>query len=174
MNSYELAEKYKMLSPDEVDLIKSCMARLPERPKIINIGANIGTSTCAMLEANKNAYIFSLDTKPCFEERAHLKQCGLPVGQVVRILGDSTKIDTELWPFLVDMVFVDGGHTIEAVTADCENWKPFTRQFMLFHDYNHPNYTKNGVNEFDDTVDELMKDWKRVGQARYLVAFERV
>ena len=47
------------------------------------------------------------------------------------------------------------------------------QQFMMFHDYQHPNYTHNGENLFDDTVDELMKDWKRVGHARYLVAFER-
>lgn len=174
MNSYELAQKYRMLSTNEIDLIKLCVAKLPDKPKIINIGANIGTSTCAMLEANKNAFIFSLDTKPCVEEKENLVKCGLPSNQVLRVLGDSTKIDTKLWPFMVDMVFVDGSHTIEGVTKDCQNWKPFARHTILFHDYAHPNYTHNGENLFDQTVDELMKDWKRIGQARYLVAFERV
>jgi hypothetical protein len=173
MNSYELAQKHHMLSVEEVDLIKSCVAQLPRNPKIINIGANIGTSTCAMLEANSNAFVFSLDSKPCPEEKENLIKCELPANQVLRVLGDSTKIDTRFWPFFVDMVFVDGSHTIDGVTRDCENWKPFTRQFILFHDFEHPNYIKNGVNEFDDTVMELMKDWRRVGQARYLVAFEK-
>ncbi len=174
MNSYELAQKHRMLSVDEVDLIKSCVAQLPDKPKIINIGANIGTSTCAMLEANNNAFIFSLDKSPCPEEKENLVKCDLPSNQVLRVLGDSTKIDTKFWPFMVDMVFVDGSHTIDGVTRDCENWKPFARQFILFHDFEHPNYIKDGVNQFDDTVNELMEDWKRVGQARYLVAFERI
>jgi hypothetical protein len=125
-----------------------------------------------MLEANSQAFIFSCDKKPCLKEREHLEECGLPANQVVRILGDSTEIDS-MWPYQVDMVFVDGSHTIEDVTKDCENWKPFTRHFMLFHDYNHPNYVKDGVNLFDETEDRLMKDWQQVGQARYLVAFER-
>lgn len=174
MNSYELAQKHRMLSEAEVTLIKSCVARLPKRPVIINIGANVGTSTCAMLEANKQAFIFSLDKNQCPEERENLIKCGLPAGQVLRVLGDSTRIDTKFWPYFVDLVFVDGAHTIEAVTKDCENWKRLTKQYILFHDYNHPNYTRDGENLFDQTVDELMKDWKRFGQARYLVAFERV
>lgn len=173
MNAHDLAKKYKMLSVNEVDLIKECVLKIPSTPAIVNIGANVGTSVCAMLEANPSCFIFSCDKKPCPEERENLIKCGLPPNQVLRILGDSTEIFRR-WPgYEVDMVFVDGSHTIEDVMLDCENWKPYTRQFILFHDYNHPNYTHNGENLFDQTVDELMRDWGRVGQARYLIAFER-
>lgn len=175
MNSYQIAKKYNMLSVAEVDLIKRCVGMLPDKPKIVNIGANVGTSVCAMLEANLNAFVFSLDKKPCPEEAQSLNDCGLPAKQVLRVLGDSTKIDTKFWPFMVDMVFIDGGHLPEQVTADFNNWEPWVRQIVCFHDYAHPNYTKNGVNEFDNTVDSLVKEgWKKIGQARYLVAFERI
>ena len=173
MNAYELAKKYRMLSVDEVDLIKKCVSKIPSTPAIVNIGAKVGTSVCAMLEANRSCFIFSCDKKPCPEERENLIKCGLPANQVLRILGDSTQI-FQRWPgYEVDMVFIDGSHTIEDVTKDAENWRPFTRQFMLVHDFGHPNYTKNGVNLYDETVSRIMSDWKVVGQARYLIAYER-
>lgn len=172
MTSYELAKKHRMLSAKEIDLIKACVAKIRTIPVIVNIGANVGTSVCAMLEANRKCYILSCDKKACPEERENLLKCGLPANQVLRILGDSTEI-FKRWPYKVDMVFIDGSHTIEDVTADIENWKLHTRQLILVHDYNHPNYFHNGENLYDQTVDELMADWKRAGQARYLVAFER-
>lgn len=173
MNAHDLAKKYKMLSVAEVDLIKACVSKIPSTPVIVNIGANVGTSVCAMLEANPRCFIFSCDKKPCPEERENLVKCSLPANQVLRILGDSTQI-FQRWPgYEVDMVFVDGSHTVEDVTKDIGNWKLFTRQFILIHDYQHPNYIKDGRNLYDETVNKLMRDWKQVGQARYLVAFER-
>jgi precorrin-6B methylase 2 len=168
MNSYTLSDKHGMLSRDEIDLIKKCVLLLPaDNPKIVNIGANVGTSVCAMLEANSNCFIFSVDKHPCPEERNNLIACGLPANKVIRILGDSTKIDM-LWPCPVDLVFIDGDHGNEAVKQDTQNWKIHTRHIMIFHDVNHPN-----LPELTPLVDKLMSDWDKIGTARYLVAYQR-
>jgi len=170
LNAHELADKHGMLDRSEVDLIQHCVNLLPDKPVIVNIGANIGTSTCAMLEANQEAFIFSIDPKPYPEERENLLACNLPADRVVRVLSKSQHV---AFPYEIDMVFVDGGHHDEAVMGDIKRYIPLTRHIALFHDYNHPIYaTKPGVN-LDQIVDEAMENWERIGQARYLVAFQR-
>jgi len=179
VNSYDLADKYSMLSRDEIDLIQECVRlTLPEiyyeydgHPyTVVNIGANIGTSSCAILEANPQAFVFSIDVKPYPEERKHIIECGLNPSRIARLLGDSSEIG-QLFPYQPDMIFVDGAHDDKGVRGDIEAWKPKCKSIMLFHDYHHPNYAKKpGVN-LDDIVDETMKDWERIGEARYLVAF---
>lgn len=169
MNSYQLSKQYGMLSRDEIDLIKQCVKSLSSpKPIIVNIGANVGTSACAMLEANRECFIFSIDKHPCPEERNNLVACGLPANKVVRILADSTRIDTAHWPCRVDLVFVDGSHTTEAIEKDTLNWQHLT-DCMIFHDVYHPN-----LPEATPLVNRLMKDWQQIGQARYMVAFQRV
>lgn len=172
MNAKDIAQKYGMLSSDEVDLIQYCASRLPNNPLVVNIGANVGTSSIAILEANPKAFIFSIDIKPHPEERENIIACGLDPKQVVRLLGDSSQMAP--FPYNADLVFVDGGHHDEAVRGDIEVWKPKCKRFMLFHDYHHPRYAAKPNVNLDSIVDEIMKDWQRVGEARYLVAFERV
>lgn len=169
MNAHDLAATYHMLSVDEVDLIQECVKSLPPNIIAVNIGANIGTSTCAILEANPVAKVYSIDRKEYPEERRNLIACGLNPDAVVRILGDSRRIQfTEP----IDLVFVDGGHDDETVNSDIDKFKPLCRHIMLFHDYDHPNY--RGTNtHLTQIVDRRMADWERIGQARYLVAFRR-
>lgn len=170
MNAYQLADKHGMLSRDEVDLIKHCVSLLPDEPVIVNIGANVGTSTCAMLEANQEAFIFSIDPKPYPQERENLIACGLPADRVSRVLSKSQNV---AWPYEIDAVFVDGGHDDESVKGDITRWIPLTRHIALFHDYHHPNYAAKPGVHLDEIVDEAMKDWERIGEARYLVAFQK-
>ncbi len=52
------------------------------------------------------------------------------------------------------MVFIDGDHSYESVKADILAWEPHLKHggFMLFHDYDHPQF---GVKR---AVDELIRD----------------
>lgn len=175
MNSYELADLHHMLDHSEIDLLKSCVQLLPASPVIINIGANVGTSSIAMLEERPDAFIFSVDLKR-ERERDSVIECGLDPSRIVRVLGDSAEIGKH-WPYPFDLVFVDGSHTDEGVRADIEYWVMRLRPggVVLYHDYNHPNYTRKPNVHLDDIVNEAMSDgWDRIGEARYLVAFRRV
>jgi precorrin-6B methylase 2 len=173
ITSYDISDKYGMMSHEEIDLLKQCVALLPARPVVVVIGANAGTATCAIFEANPAAFIFSIDVHPCVEERASLIVCGLPYLRVVRILGKSQDVGVA-FPYAVDMVVVDGAHEPEAVTEDIRVWKPRALTAMTFHDFGHPNYNDDaGFNFMTHIVNNAMQDWERVGQARYLVGFKR-
>lgn len=164
-----------MLSVDEVELIISICRELPVNSIVVNIGANIGTSTCAILTGCPSAYVYSVDKKEYPQELAHIADCGLSITRYQRILGDSTKLDFS-WLKKANLVFVDGGHDDLTVLSDIATFRPKVPVggYMLFHDYNHPIYaTKPNVN-LDLIVDREMAGWERVGQARYLVGFKRV
>lgn len=173
MNAKKLAREFGMLSEGEVDLLQHCVRLLDAVPIVVNIGANIGTSACAILEAVPSSFIFSIDIKPFSEERDNVILCGLDPRRVVRLLGDSGEIG-KYFPYQPDLLFIDGGHHDSAIWSDISLWVPKCKNIVLFHDYHHPNYAKKpGVN-LDQIVDEAMKkDWKKIGEDRYLVAFRR-
>lgn len=173
MNAYDISDKYRMLSRDEVDLIKKCVKFLPTNPTILNIGANVGTSTCAMLDANPDAFIYSIDKKDCPDEIQNVIACDHNSDQVYQIVGNTKKFDVSQLGTKIDMSFIDGGHDDETLKNDIEKFIPITRHIVLFHDYHHPRYAANPNINLDTIVDEAMKDWERIGEARYLVAFRR-
>lgn len=172
MNSYDIAKKHGMLDADEIHLIKACALMLPPNPLIVNIGANVGTSAIAMLENRPDAFIFSIDTRPCPEERENIIACGLDPSRVVRLLGDSAGIGRN-FPYQPDLVFVDGAHHDEGVRGDIAAWLPKCKSIMLYHDYHHPRYAEKPGVHLDQIVDEAMAGWERIGEARYLVGFKR-
>ncbi len=162
MNSLDLCgPDPKPMSCDEVEALKSVIKMLPKKPIIIQIGAYIGLSTMAMLEANSNAFIFSVDIKPHGEERNNLIKAELPFKQVVRVLGDSSQIGQH-WPTRCDLLFIDGDHRYPAVQADIVTWldKVKVNGLVAFHDYILPPYpTQSRVQV---AVDEYMSGYEEV------------
>lgn len=167
MTSEELAEKYGMLSVGEVTLIKLCMNRLNPNPLVINIGAGVGTSPLAMLEARPDAFIFSIDTKPKSIERINLAAGGVDVSRILRILSDSA-VAGRNWPYLIDLVFIDGDHTDKGVSEDIRYWIPLIVDggIAIFHDYKHRN-----LPNLTGIVDRAMQKHEYIGEERYAVAF---
>ena len=164
----ELAIKYGMLSVGEVKLIHKCVIMLPENPVIINIGAGFGTSVIAMLEKRPDAFIFSIDKKPRSEEYENLLASKIDTSRCLRILSDSRRAGKN-FPYMVDLVFVDGAHHNTAVKGDIETWLPKLNAdgIILFHDYHHKN-----VPHLTTIVDKAMKGHRKIGEERYLIAFK--
>ncbi|HVB42463.1 MAG TPA: class I SAM-dependent methyltransferase [Streptosporangiaceae bacterium] len=73
-----------------------------------------------------------LDTLPVF--RATLAATGLEQ-QVIAIVGRSADV-ARLWRHALGMLFIDGGHTDAAATADYEGWAPWVAQggALAIHD----------------------------------------
>lgn len=163
----QVAKQHGMLSVSEVELIHECMKRLKaEVPVVINIGAGTGTSTLAFLESSPNAYIFEIDPKDrplAVKHRADYAN----QHRVAVIKGKSQGIGKN-WPFLTDVIFVDGLHTNQAVREDCEVWLPTIKPggIVFFHDYNHPN-----LPQLPSVVQPYVEGWPTLGQSRYLIAF---
>jgi predicted O-methyltransferase YrrM len=121
---------------EEVDALQVLARLLPWNPTIINIGAGLGTSACAFLEARPDAFVVSIDKEACPEEAEALRACGLDASRCIRILGRSEDIGAH-WPWPVDALFIDGGHEQGIPTADYAAWAWHVKPggWVAFHDY---------------------------------------
>lgn len=164
--AHKLADEYHMLSREEVDVIADVAAKLPQGAVVVNIGAGVGTSCVAFLEAHPTCVVFSIDKRPKPEEIEAVRQAGFG-GRHFRVMGHSAEIGRR-WPLPAHAVFVDGAHDDGGVTADIRAWLPRVKRggYILFHDYHHPNLPR-----LSPIVDKFMGAYERVGLARYLVAF---
>ena len=61
MRSKELSEAYGYLYPAELDFLLEMVKSLPDNPLVVNIGAGVGTSGVAILEARKDSFLVTVD-----------------------------------------------------------------------------------------------------------------
>ncbi len=139
-SSYDLAgEDPNPMSVAEVDALKQ-LVKMDSlnfyKPMIINIGAERGTSTLAMLEERPEAIIFSIDVNASEGEFENLAKAGFEFPNVIRLLGHSQVIGN-VWPFFVDFIWIDGDHSYEGVAGDIYHWIPKVHKggIVAFHDY---------------------------------------
>jgi predicted O-methyltransferase YrrM len=129
------------MSKREVDGLKRLCQQLPRNPVIIQIGAERGVSTLAMLEERPDAFIFSIDMDPRPEEFENLRKAELNAGRVVRGLGRSQGMGV-YWPsdWKCHLLYVDGDHREMGAVGDIANWVPKVADggIAAFHDYIHP------------------------------------
>jgi len=122
---------------EDVDTLQMLVRRLPPDAIVINIGAGLGTSALAMLEARNDLFILSIDTRVCAWEQKHLKKARLyDLHRVVRLLGRSQEIG-EHWPWRANIMFIDGAHDFRSIREDAEIWVPKVKPggIIAFHDY---------------------------------------
>lgn len=149
-----LADRYTDATPDEVVALKKLAGILPPNPIIVNIGAgNRAISTLALLEARPDSVVFSIDIKVKENERIYLEKAGLEWRRVIRVLGNS-QIIGRVWPFEVDMAYVDGDHRFKGVRNDIMAWLPKIRAggIIALHDYvdldGNPTDAGRAINKF--------------------------
>lgn len=122
----------------DVALIHKIVQGLPKKPVCINIGAGMGTSALAMLEARPDSHVFSIDIKKCPLELEALD--GSELDYMVRysfIEGESQKVGMWFEKAWADFVFIDGGHKYEECYRDAIVWYNVLKDggYMAFHDY---------------------------------------
>lgn len=96
--------------------------------RIAEIGFNIGYSTIGFLESSPHAHVvsFELDARPCVELAKEFIDSRYP-GRHELVVGDSVSTVPEYAHVLgeggaeFDLVFVDGSHEYQTVTADIRN-----------------------------------------------------
>lgn len=139
MNAFDLTGEQYHHTVSDVTHLQALVRLLTPAPIIVNIGACFGTSALAMLEADPDAVIFSIDVAECPLEREHIQAAGQDTTRVIRVLGRSQDIGQH-WPGQVNMVFVDGQHDYQAVVADIHAWRDKIKAggILAFHDYGAP------------------------------------
>ena len=170
-NSYSLAgPDPNPVTVEEVDCLKRLVnENTHENPIIINIGAERGVSTLAMLEARPAAIIYSIDVDTCEGELENAQKAGLDTTRIVRLLGRSQDIG-EVWSFTVDFIWVDGDHSYEGVKGDILAWARHLVPggIMVFHDCfdddpppHNPSGAGKAVRELMNP-DDMMMDCDRI------------
>lgn len=158
--------------------VKECLGlqelceQLPENPVIVQIGAERGTSTLAMLEARPDAFIYSIDMGEHPEEFRNLRKAGLDVNRVKRVLGKSQDVG-KTWDKMCDMLFVDGDHRYDGVKSDILLFRPWVKPggLIVFHDYIPEPIPAHIRGRVVYAVDELMTDEYEVLWIERLKAF---
>jgi len=146
----------------------------------VEIGRFKGGSTfllaCAIGEGGR-LISFDLDNQYDAELSTVLRATGLD-GRVELIVGDSQSSGLSRTT-VADLVFVDGGHSREAVMADVRTWYPALKHggVMCFHDAVQTRSNATAIPSVVDTVQELSTspeyDWVRIVEAGSLLAFRK-
>lgn len=142
-NAHSIAEWLGYLKREEVDLLTKLAGKTPSPdPIFINIGAGAGTSSFAMLEGNSFATVFSIDMRTTEDEistseHLRLKEIDPSIAaRVIKIWGDSHNVG-KIWPFKIDMLFVDGDHSFNGCYEDLVDFGKWVKPggFIAVHDY---------------------------------------
>lgn len=169
MRSYDLAgPDPNPMTKREIDALKSLCRELPRNPRILEIGAERGCSTLAMLEERPDAFIVSIDVGERPEQKENLQKAGLPWRRVIRILGRSQVVGL-YWPWCFDLGYIDGDHRRPGIDEDIVLWAPKST-IIAFHDYIPPE--KRG-SHIHGRVWEAIQEWDK-GEREQLLWVDRL
>lgn len=185
MRAKELVEAYGYLFAEELELFLDLVKSLPDNPLVVNIGAGVGTSGVAVLEARDDSFLVTVDlhdgVRPegaLGNERVQMKR-NKSMHRRAEICSDSALAgknwlehkEKEWWRSKVDMVFHDAAHGYETLKPEIEAWLPHIRAkgIIAVHDYTSEHW--GGVVE---AVDELLRPkYKFIEIAKTLIAFRK-
>jgi len=177
--AYGLSDWLTYITRAEVDFLKKLACGLPDNPVVINIGAGCGTSGLAFIESRKDLYLVTIDIQKeshpygCLAgEEDELNKSGLSFRDRYRqIHGDSKKVPWD--DSLVDMVFVDDGHSYEDCTGDILAWLPRLKKggIIAIDDYNKPLWDKPWVGVTLAVNDILLGKYELIGTVGKVIAF---
>jgi FkbM family methyltransferase len=194
VNSDELQRAFGFLWPVEPAVLRHLAHQLPPNPVVINIGAGVGTSGLAFMEARDDLELFTVDIQDAAtpfggleNERTVFHQAGLlgdPRHHQVHL--DSAEMGNGWADAPVDLVFVDGDHTTEGVLRDIDAWLPRLRPggIIAFHDVGERwwyGYVKNAIDQrrdlFSDEVCRIsliQAFYTKADEKRLLPAVHRI
>lgn len=169
-HAIECGDAFGYLRQSECHALAALACTLPDRPKVVNIGAGTGTSGLAFMEARNDLELYTVEIEEAAptgglkNERNAFEKAGL-LGQERhhQILGDSRAVKWEHGP--VDMVFIDGDKKYD---LDVEVWLPRIKQggIIAFHDYEGPRWP-----QLKPLIDKVMEGYERFLHIDTVVAY---
>lgn len=143
----ETARAFGYMTEAEVDALQACVKWIQKNePTIVNVGAGAGTSGLAIVEANPDANVFTVDVSSggpfggIENEVNAFKGTGLPLPVHIRMASHRA---AKFWNYgEIDLIFIDDGHLEPEIRGDIEGWLPWMVKggLMCFHDYGSPKW----------------------------------
>ncbi len=162
---------FSQLWVEEEDYLVQASGKLVDGNVIVEIGTAQGGSSFLFAKGiqGKDIQIYSYDIAPSEEAFENLK------GLNVKIIARSSIEGAKSWPYTcgqsIDLLFIDGSHTLENVYFDFISWFPYVKESgkILFHDYDpihRGGFPHLGVRVFIDGLKKLnaMSDYEHVGR----------
>lgn len=138
-----------------------------ENPVVLEIGCDIGDSSQLLLDCNPNLKLYTIDPYDDYidwngnvlNNRQELYQSVIErfksYGDRFQLFrGTSDEAHTEFEDNFFDLVFIDGLHTYEQLTKDCENYYSKCKVGGIFagHDYTVIEGVHRAVTEFSTKI----------------------
>lgn len=181
--AYELWDKLKAVElvqvrPIEMDAMIQTVKGI-KKPVIVEIGSAHGASSIIFAETvkDKGGKLFCIDNYPedyygqekfgKYARQAFMQNVMKPYSKYVTFLeypsSEAIIRVRELTDGEIDLLFIDGDHSYEAVREDCELYLPLLRSggHVGFHDYNNPAFggVKRAADAACGTWGEARKFW---------------
>lgn len=133
MNSIE----YALIWKEEQELLWNYSSKVPDCGTIVEIGTALGGTSRLMYEATKerNIKIYTIDVAPFQAAFDNLADTS------VTILSKKSAEISGRWAddfnHPIDLLYIDGNHTLEGVFRDIQAWIPHLNpgSLIIFHDY---------------------------------------
>lgn len=143
-NALDLVNAFGFISKEEGELLQKYALKLPPKAVCVNIGAGVGTSAVCVLEIRPDLtetfYTVDIrnDDNPfggLLNERNAFDKYEMPYPN--QIHGDSKHIG-KIWDKRkIDLLVIDGDHSLGGATGDILSWKPNLKKgaLVFVHDY---------------------------------------
>lgn len=132
------------VDPNELQCLAELAKEVPENGQIVEIGALYGASTMHLATNAPKATVVTIDefswTPSGYPKAsAELLLENLSANDVhnVNIIEGDSRVIGKQWTGIIDLLFIDGGHSYEFVKSDLDNFAP-TAQVVALHDFDNP------------------------------------
>ena len=125
----------------DLQLLAKYTALVPDHATIVEIGTHLGDTALIMANAAPWAIIYTIDTGDRWvwegrdiDDYESFLWDRWGAEEIYFLRGDSRYVS---WEGDIDLLFIDGDHSYDAVMSDLIRWAPMVRPngYMLLHDY---------------------------------------
>lgn len=158
LTANELNSKCTYAFGNELEWITDYCKTLPNRSKVVMIGAGPGVMALAALEGNSTLDFEIIDNNTHQWVEAHLKAANLFGNNIRFIISDSSHYGTVYTGTPLDFLIVDGDHSYSGVIKDIEAWWNHikTGAYIFFHDV--IDKEQNGTNGVRAAILTILED----------------
>jgi hypothetical protein len=114
----------------EASLLEGLASSLPNPARVVEIGTGKGISLGRLLiglSHHTDVIVWSIDIEKCEKAREYVQECQIPNWRYHLVTGDSAEIGRG-WDGLLDMIYLDGNHSYEGISADVDAWGQYIKQ----------------------------------------------